>query len=350
MITRLRLLLLLVRPPVAVLLLLFASIALANVRASGAFAASAVAATVIVGYLVFSVAVNDIADEAIDRVNLAGDKRRPLASGSSPRRDLAIIGGVGAAVAIATAAATDLPLLVVTLAGFGLSAAYSLPPLRLAERGALAALLLPGCYVCIPYLCATYAAHAALRPSDVMLLAGLYAGFLGRIVLKDFRDVRGDALFGKRTFLVRHGRRATCRLSAVGWASGSILLALAAGPHAVAFDVTGAAATAAALCLLRRLSTETNLRDEQWTISALAIIGRGTIISLLAQIEMSQRHWAALPTSLVIATLALITAGQAALMLQIGPRGRSIPVTHGWAEPATQNPDSGVYPVDPIRA
>ena len=50
--------------------------------------------------------------------------------------------------------------------------------------------------------------------TDLLLLAGLYAGFIGRIVLKDFRDVRGDALFGKRTFLVRHGRRATCRLSA----------------------------------------------------------------------------------------------------------------------------------------
>ena len=54
-----------------------------------------------------------------------------------------------------------------------------------------------------------------MRAVDLLLLAGLYAGFVGRILLKDFRDVRGDALFGKRTFLVRHGRGATCTLSAI---------------------------------------------------------------------------------------------------------------------------------------
>jgi hypothetical protein len=41
-------------------------------------------------------------------------------------------------------------------------------------------------------------------------MGGLYVGFIGRIMLKDFPDVRGDALFGERTFLVRHGWRATC--------------------------------------------------------------------------------------------------------------------------------------------
>lgn len=349
MIARLRLALLLVRPPVAVLLLLFASIALAHAGAGGQFGASVIATTVIAGYLVFSVAVNDIADEAIDRVNLAGDRRRPLVTGSNPRHDMAAIGGVGAAVAVAAAAATDLALLGVTVAGLALSAAYSLRPIRLAERGAVAALLLPACYVCVPYLCAIYAAHATLQPSDFLLLAGLYAGFLGRIVLKDFRDVRGDALFGKRTFLVRHGRRATCRLSAVGWLAGSVLLAVAAGTQQVGFDLTIAVATTAALWLLYRLSTETNLRREQWTISALSIIGRGTMISLLAQIDMEHR-WSTLSSTLVLGTLALITAGQAALMLQIGPRGRAMPATRGWAERATQTPDSGVYSVDPIRA
>lgn len=67
----------------------------------------------------------------------------------------------------------------------------------------------------------------------VLLLArpavgALYLGFIGRILLKDFRDVRGDALFGKRTFLVRHGRRATCAVSAGCLVTGNCAVVLAA--------------------------------------------------------------------------------------------------------------------------
>ena len=75
-------------------------------------------------------------------------------------------------------------------------------------------MLLPLGYVAVPYLLGIFAVRSTITPNDLLLLGGLYAGFIGRIVLKDFRDVRGDALFGKRTFLVRHGRRATCIFSA----------------------------------------------------------------------------------------------------------------------------------------
>lgn len=40
------------------------------------------------GFLLFSVALNDLADEAIDRVNLPGDRRRPLVAGTATRREL----------------------------------------------------------------------------------------------------------------------------------------------------------------------------------------------------------------------------------------------------------------------
>jgi 4-hydroxybenzoate polyprenyltransferase len=51
----------------------------------------------------------------------------------------------------------------------------------------------------------------------------------GRILLKDFRDVHGDAMFGKRTFLVRHGRGVTCAVSACCWTAGTAVI-LAAAP------------------------------------------------------------------------------------------------------------------------
>lgn len=102
-----------------------------------------------------------------------------------------------------------------------------LRPVRLADRGALAALVLPAGYVAVPYLVGIFAVRGSPRPADLLLLAGLYLGFIGRILVKDFRDVRGDALFGKRTFLVRHGRRRTCQFSACCWLvdTGAILAA-----------------------------------------------------------------------------------------------------------------------------
>ena len=325
MITRIRLVLLLLRPPVAILLALFGSIALARVHADGRFVPTLLTAIVVAGYLIFSVAVNDLADAEIDRVNLAGDPRRPLVAGAGPRRDLAVTGVVAALLAIGVSAAVGLPLLAVTLAGLGLSAAYSLRPLRLCERGALAVLMLPACYVAVPYLAAVFAARATPTGGDLFLLGGLYTGFLGRIVLKDFRDVRGDALFGKRTFLLRHGRRATCLVSAAGWTAGSALLVAGARTSAVTFDATAAAGTIATLALLRRLAVESDLRAEQRTISALAILGRGTMISLLLQLEAGERGWGVLAVSSALAGLALVTAGQAVTMLRCGPRGRTVP-------------------------
>ena len=144
-------------------------------------------------------------------------------------------------------------------------------------------MLLPACYVAVPFLTAMLAAGRRPRAADLLVLAGLYSAFVGRIVLKDFRDVRGDALFGKRTFLVRHGRVVICRFSAAFWLVGTGILTLAAGRHAVAFDVTAA-----------------------------------------------------------LAALATLTAGQAVVMLRSGPRGGHFPClitdVAGWSGRRESNP------------
>src|SRR5207245_2835899 len=115
-----------------------------------------------------------------------------------------------ALLALAASFLLQWPAPLVVLGGLVFTAAYSLRPVHLARRGVVAPMLLPLGYVAVPYLVGIFAVRNTLSRNDLLVLVGLYAGFIGRIVLKDFRDVRGDALFGKRTFLVRHGRRATC--------------------------------------------------------------------------------------------------------------------------------------------
>ena len=225
MTTQLRLLLLLARPAVLYLLGLYAAIGAESVGGADRVGMAQCVATVI-GFVLFSVALNDLADERIDRVNLNGDRRRPLVRGTAARTDMTVVAAVSGALAIA-GAATMLSVwaLVVTIAGMAVSAAYSLEPIRIAGRGMVAPLVLPACYVAVPYLLGIQVAGGHVTVRGLVLMAGLYLGFIGRILLKDFRDVRGDRLFGKRTFLVRHGRVITCRVAFLAWTTGTVVVA-----------------------------------------------------------------------------------------------------------------------------
>jgi hypothetical protein len=196
---------------------------------------------------------------------------------------------------------------------------YSQPPVRLANRGAVAACVLPACYVAVPYLVGVLAGRHFLRASDLTLLGGLYVGFIGRILLKDFRDVVGDSLFGKRTFLVRHGRRTTCVVSGVCWLAGSALM-LAAVPHRTAALIAiYLALVAAALLLLAALATAEGARRDEALIAAIAIVGRGLLVILLGHLSMITAHWSPLVYDVTLVVLFILTTGQAWTMARHGP-------------------------------
>jgi 4-hydroxybenzoate polyprenyltransferase len=209
-----------------------------------------------------------------------------------------------------------------------LSAAYSVRPVRLADRGAVASVMLPACYVAVPYLIGLLARGHRVTAADLALAGGLYLGFIGRILLKDFRDVRGDALFGKRTFLVRHGRRATCAVSAAAFVAGT------AGMLVAIQHVTAALAGAEAVCLacvlaaLRALGAGPAARREEALISSIAILGRGMLLLVLAHLSIISAHW---PRPWYVAVLTLLSLGifgQAARMILLGPVTRlTVP---GW--------------------
>ncbi len=326
MITRLRLLVLLARPAA---LLLFALCASIGVAEAGHIRDTLLLGKVLAAVFAFvlcCVAVNDLADERVDRLNLSGDPRRPLVTGAATRRDLATIAVVAAAVALAGSGWLGVAPLTVTAAGLLVGIGYSMPPVRLAARGAVAALVLPACYVAVPYLTGYTATGAPVRPATVFTLVGLYCGFVGRLLLKDFRDVRGDAMFGKRTFLVRHGRRATCATSALAWIVGTVLLA--ASSTGTTFDATTVALTAATLVLLAVLSRDAGPRRDERVIAALAVLGRGVLLELAADLGMRQAHWAPLWSAAVLLALALVSGGAALDLLRHGPRsGLGVPAS-----------------------
>ncbi|GAA0579640.1 UbiA family prenyltransferase [Actinomadura livida] len=319
MIARPLLLVRMARPPVIVLLGMFTATGMAQTGHGEDRFLLARALVVVFGFLVFSVACNDIADVLVDRVNLPGDPGRPLVTGTAHRRDMVLAGATAAALALAATLTLHWPATLVTVAGLAIGAAYSLRPLRLAARGVVAPLVLPACYVAVPYLVGIFAVRDSLRPEDVLLLTGLYVGFIGRILLKDFRDVRGDEMFGKRTFLVRHGRGWTCSFSAFCWTAGTILLLAAVRHPTIELIAVNAAYLAVALLLLRALSTERGARRDEHLIAAIAIVGRGIVLSALVHLALTNAGWPTPQYAAVMITLSACLLGLAAAMARRGP-------------------------------
>lgn len=321
MIARIRLLVLIARPSVVVIFCLFCAVGVAQGGAPHDAARLAACLLPVIGFIVFSVVVNDLADRSIDEVNLPGDRRRPLVAGTTTEHEYLALAVMGAAVAIAGSVRLGMAASVVMLGGLGLSACYSLRPVRIADRGVVAPVLLPAGYVAVPYLLGVFSVRSGLTSSDLALGAGLYLGFVGRILLKDFRDVRGDALFGKRTFLVRHGRCWTCGFSAACWVGGAVAV-MAVRQPTPALVAAYALEVAVVLVLLVRLATESNARREEHMISAIAVVGRGLVLTLLIHLSAAGAGWSSSMTTLVIGVTSIVIIGQAMVMAYYGPHQR----------------------------
>lgn len=229
---------------------------------------------------VSATSVNDIADREIDAINHPGDQSRPLVVGAARTADLWRVFGMASVLAVSLSLAVDPTATGIMALSLVIGALYSLPPVKLSYRTFLAPLTLALAYVGIPYWAGVVVTEEMLQTSDLPLIAALYLLFVGRIVLKDFRDREGDAAYGKPTFLLKYGKQATCLASfgAVCAGDGLLILALAdrlwlaalLQPYAVSVMV-----------MLYRLYLVESRRDEQVSIGVGAKMGNGLLTTLL---------------------------------------------------------------------
>jgi 4-hydroxybenzoate polyprenyltransferase len=231
-------------------------------------------AGVIALWYINATSINDLSDFEIDQVNLQADQARPLVTGALDRAGLRRI-AIGSAVgALGLAWVVGGPAVLLVAIMLVLNLAYSLPPARISHRGGLALALLPVGYVGLTMGLGWLVAGAASLPGTLALTVICYVQFLARISLKDYRDVEGDARFGKRTFLLRHGQAAVVRLALVAHAaagvSGVIWLYLVSpyGAAAYAFLAT------IALTCLQRLG-----QAGRWPLQRIWIAAYGRLVS-----------------------------------------------------------------------
>jgi 4-hydroxybenzoate polyprenyltransferase len=298
----------LIRPPFAVLLGLDAALGMVQTGHLPALTRQVIALVAVGAWMLFAVAVNDLADEEIDRVNLAGDARRIIVSGRASRTHVTRLALASAVIALGAAATLGLASIGVVACGLALAAAYSLPPFRLSSRGALTSALLPLGFVGVPYLVGAFSAGATLHHLHPVLLAGMYLGFMGRLALKDFRDERGDRLYGKRTTLVRHGRERTCLFSAVFWSAGAVV-SLRGLPPGLSTTAAMIAYILVVVAMLADIARDDDGTRDVANIAAIAAIGRALVYTAIIQLATHMSGWSAVNQNLIVGCAAIASLG-----------------------------------------
>jgi 4-hydroxybenzoate polyprenyltransferase len=254
---------------------------------------------------VVATTVNDIADRDVDRINHPRDAGRPLVDGSATERDLWRTNAVAAPLALAAAAVAGGPILAVSATSLAIGYAYSLRPLMLSYRTWLAPAVLAVAYAIVPYSLGLLAAGGRVDRLDVLLCGALYALFLARINLKDFRDRAGDAAYGKPTLLLAHGKRVTCVVTGVALLAGCGALVAALGGGAGIVAVVSLLA-AGILWMLWRLWRASDPRAEQLAIGLGAKMGNGLLACTLAWLVLAAGSTSESMRVLVVAFLALV--------------------------------------------
>jgi 4-hydroxybenzoate polyprenyltransferase len=261
------------------------------------------AAIVLGASYVAATTVNDVADKDIDKVNHPNDHGRPLVTGEARERELYVLHVL--AVCLALASAAPLGSTALALAGVSLAIGwiYSLPPFLLSHRSALAPVALGLAYVIVPYALGVLVREDPLGVGDLVFAASLFALFVARITLKDFRDQEGDALYGKPTLLLRFGKGVTCLVSLSALCLGDVLLVSFLRPAPLLALLVQAFVLAAA-SRIYALWRASEPRAEQIAIGIGARLGNGLLLTVLAWLILSAEGASVAERSGVVIVLA----------------------------------------------
>lgn len=198
-------------------------------------------------------ALNDYADYEIDKINLKHDAQRPLVQGLVSRRQLLQYGQFASVATLTIVLLTNkLPVVILFVSLLLLNVAYSLKPIQISHRGGIAPLLLPLGYIVLTVNSGLLLTGLDYSLETYLLVAAMYLHFMSRIVLKDHRDVRGDAEVGKKTLVLKYGNQVVATLALCLFVASTMILVWliwANTPRAVPYILL--LASGAAMALIR---------------------------------------------------------------------------------------------------
>ena len=242
-----------------------------------------VTCSIVVGlWYIHGTALNDYADYEIDLINLKGDKDRPLVVGLATKRQLLYVSLVSALAAIVLSCLLSWAHVIIIVILLFLNISYSIKPLQISRRGGLAPLLLPLGYIGLPFFFGYELSVTDWYKFSFVLLAAFYVQFIGRIILKDYRDVKGDKAHGKITFLLRYGNQAVCAVSAGSVIVSSGLLLTYARNFIGAFSYAIVCLAGFGLMILYKLSKSATWFEQKPLLGAFGRAMTGVTVAFIA--------------------------------------------------------------------
>src|SRR3989338_1194043 len=239
------------------------------------------AALALASSYVAATTMNDIADRKIDSVNHPTSKGRPLITGEATERDLYFVHLLAVAIVAVFALLIGVKAVIILALSLLVNYIYSLPPFKLSYRTHFAPLILSFAYVFIPYWLGVVVSNSIIQGQELFFVAGLLLLFFGRIILKDFRDRKGDALYGKPTLLLSYGKSVTCWLSFASIILGNIFLFVGLPTKNPIIFFTLELYLISVLFMLYKLSKVSEHDDEQTAIGIGAKMGNGLLLTIL---------------------------------------------------------------------
>ena len=251
---------------------------------------------------VVATCLNDIFDLDVDRINHPGARDRPLVTGEATQRQMVAVAIAVALIAVLAGSVVGVAGTILITVSLLLNVAYSVPPVRLCSRPLAAPLVLAFAYVVLPYGLGMVAAGLTPGSMDARVMGCFVVLFIGRMLLKDFRDRAGDAAFGKRTFLLTYGKPATLGIVLSCVLAGDALL-LTVVPRNTVLLLVVEGYFAGVLFQLYRLWRASERAAEQMAIALGARMGNAVVLTLLGSLLMSASG--AAPVEVAVFVLAL---------------------------------------------
>jgi len=159
--------------------------------------------------------VNDIFDILVDSINMP---YRPLQQKTVSKKEAWLFSLIMHAVALGLSFMLDFKLFLLVIAFFVLSIFYSIPPVMFSRRSIWGQVELVVCTISLPiYSGIVLASNSFLPPVTVIpALSTLSLFFIFLLILKDFKDILGDEIKSKGTFVSRKGETKALMVMVVG--------------------------------------------------------------------------------------------------------------------------------------
>jgi 4-hydroxybenzoate polyprenyltransferase len=254
---------------------------------------------ILILWYIHAASANDYSDRYIDAINLKDPTDRPLISQDASHNKLWQVHFISGLLAVVFSALYGFGAVLFTVGMLVLDYAYSIKPVRISDRGILSQFLLAFAYVFYPFTLGFWSSNSD-NAYPWLLTTGIYLAFVARVLLKDFRDVKGDKKHGKMTFVLRHGVEATCKTSALFW-----LVALGTVAYAVSFHlgltIVLVVGLIQALIFLNLLARSSSIKGHESMVALIAKTANITLIGILIYyLAQNQINTSSLETSLII--------------------------------------------------